>query len=118
MALDYGAERRKLRMVKLRGVRYRGGTTTTPSGRVESMCSLGLIAAEHHTPFDRGAVLSGVPRGGHSPRRRPGQGNQLADHGAGRMQGKRYWRHNTRVPRRSGGTRSLSISLMSGSARS
>lgn len=29
LALDYGAERRKLRVVKMRGVRYRAGTTTT-----------------------------------------------------------------------------------------
>lgn len=61
MALDYGAERRKLRVVKLRGVRYRGGyhDYSIKTGGIEVFPR--LIAAEHHTPFDRGAVLSGVP---------------------------------------------------------
>jgi circadian clock protein KaiC len=61
MALDYGAERRKLRMVKLRGVRYRGGyhDYTIRTGGLEVFPR--LIAAEHHTAFDRAAVQSGVP---------------------------------------------------------
>ena len=61
LALDYGAERRKLRVVKMRGVRYRGGSHdyTIRTGGVEVFPR--LIAAEHHTPFERTAVLSGVP---------------------------------------------------------
>lgn len=61
MTLDYGAERRKLRVVKLRGVRYRGGyhDYSIRTGGLEVFPR--LIAAEHHTPFERGAVLSGVP---------------------------------------------------------
>jgi len=59
-ALDYGAERRKLQVVKLRGVRYRGGyhDFTIRTGGIQLFPR--LVAAEHHTPFQPGAVLSGV----------------------------------------------------------
>jgi circadian clock protein KaiC len=61
VALDYGAERRKLRVVKMRGVSYRGGSHdyVIRTGGIQVFPR--LIAAEHHTPFERGAVLSGVP---------------------------------------------------------
>ena len=61
VALDYGAERRKLRVVKMRGVSYRGGyhDYVIRTGGIHVFPR--LIAAEHHTPFERGAVLSGVP---------------------------------------------------------
>ncbi len=61
MALDYGAERRKLRVVKMRGVSYRGGyhDYVIRTGGIQVFPR--LIAAEHHKPFERGAVLSGVP---------------------------------------------------------
>jgi circadian clock protein KaiC len=61
VALDYGAERRKLRVVKMRGVSYRGGyhDYVIRTGGIQVFPR--LIAAEHHTPFERGAVLSGVP---------------------------------------------------------
>jgi circadian clock protein KaiC len=60
LALDYGAERRKLRVVKMRGVRYRGGyhDYTIQTGGLHVFPR--LIAAEHHTPFRRSTVLSGV----------------------------------------------------------
>ena len=60
LALDYGAERRKLRVVKLRGVLYRGGfhDYTIKTGGLVVFPR--LVAAEHHTPFERGTVLSGV----------------------------------------------------------
>jgi circadian clock protein KaiC len=60
LALDYGAERRKLRVVKMRGVLYRGGyhDYTIRTGGV--LVFPRLVAAEHHTAFKRGAVLSGV----------------------------------------------------------
>ena len=60
LALDYGAERRKLRVVKMRGVLYRGGyhDYTIRTGGIVVFPR--LVAAEHHTPFKRGAVLSGV----------------------------------------------------------
>ena len=61
MALDYGAERRKLRVVKLRGVSYSGGyhDYVIRTGGIQVFPR--LIAAEHHRPFERAAVLSGVP---------------------------------------------------------
>jgi circadian clock protein KaiC len=60
LALDYGAERRKMRVVKMRGVLYRGGyhDYTIRTGGINVFPR--LVAAEHHTPFKRGAVLSGV----------------------------------------------------------
>ncbi len=60
LALDYGAERRKLRVVKMRGVLYRGGyhDYTIRTGGIVVFPR--LVAAEHHTPFKRGTVLSGV----------------------------------------------------------
>jgi circadian clock protein KaiC len=60
LSLDYGAERRKLRMVKLRGVRYRGGyhDYSIRTGGIEVFPR--LVAAEHHTPFERGSVRSGL----------------------------------------------------------
>ncbi|MGZ8398503.1 MAG: ATPase domain-containing protein [Gemmatimonadales bacterium] len=60
LALDYGAERRKLRVVKLRGVMYRGGfhDYTIRTGGIVVFPR--LVAAEHHTEFERGSVLSGV----------------------------------------------------------
>jgi len=60
VALDYGAERRKLRVVKMRGVLYRGGyhDYTIRTGGLEVFPR--LVAAEHHVPFERDTVLSGV----------------------------------------------------------
>jgi circadian clock protein KaiC len=60
LALDYGAERRKLRVAKMRGVRYRGGyhDYTIRTGGIEVFPR--LIAAEHHASFERRSVESGV----------------------------------------------------------
>ncbi len=60
VTLDYGAERRKLQVVKLRGVRYRGGyhDFTIRTGGIEVFPR--LIAAEHQTSFQPGTTLSGV----------------------------------------------------------
>jgi circadian clock protein KaiC len=60
MAFEYGAERRRLRVLKMRGVRYRGGhhDYTIRTGGLEVFPR--LIAAEHHTSFRRGTVSSGV----------------------------------------------------------
>ncbi|WP_343715513.1 ATPase domain-containing protein [Inquilinus sp.] len=59
LAIDYGAERRRLRVVKMRGIRFRGGYhdfTIEPGGlRIFPR----LIAAEHHTPFPAGVAPSG-----------------------------------------------------------
>jgi circadian clock protein KaiC len=60
LALDYGAERRKLRVVKMRGVRFRGGyhDYTIRTGGLDVFPR--LVAAEHFTPFERGSVVSGL----------------------------------------------------------
>lgn len=60
LALDYGAERRKVRVVKIRGVLYRGGYHDYTIRTGGLVVFPRLVAAEHHTPYQRGAVLSGV----------------------------------------------------------
>jgi circadian clock protein KaiC len=51
LALDYGAERRRLRVVKMRGKAFRGGyhDFTIEKGAVAIYPR--LVASEHHTPF-------------------------------------------------------------------
>src|ERR1700761_6202778 len=59
-AQDYGSERRRLRVVKMRGVRYRGGyhDFVIETGGVQVFPR--LIAAEHHRPFTGDLVGTGV----------------------------------------------------------
>lgn len=61
-AEDYGAERRRLRVVKMRGVKYRGGyhDFVIETGGVGVFPR--LIAAEHHREFSIELVSTGVPR--------------------------------------------------------
>ena len=72
--LDYGAERRRLHVVKMRGIAFRGGyhDFTIESGGLSIFPR--LIAAEHHKPFigeDAGSgsaeldalIGGGIPRG-------------------------------------------------------
>ena len=51
LALDYGAERRRLRVIKMRGIRFRGGfhDFTIEQGGLRIFPR--LIAAEHHKSF-------------------------------------------------------------------
>jgi circadian clock protein KaiC len=51
LSLDYGAERRRLRVKKMRGIAFRGGyhDFTIQTGGIEVFPR--LIAAEHHKPF-------------------------------------------------------------------
>ncbi len=59
LAIDYGAERRRLRVVKMRGISFRGGFhdfTIEPGGLA---IYPRLVAAEHHKPFEVGFVDSG-----------------------------------------------------------
>lgn len=60
LALGYGAERRRLRVVKLRGSRFRGGfhDFNIQTGGVEVYPR--LMAAEHHQEFNSECVTSGV----------------------------------------------------------
>jgi circadian clock protein KaiC len=61
LARDYGAERRRLRVVKYRGRRYRGGfhDFTIETGGVEVFPR--LVSSEHHAPFTRQTVPSELP---------------------------------------------------------
>ncbi|HET8541268.1 MAG TPA: ATPase domain-containing protein [Anaeromyxobacter sp.] len=56
----FGAERRRLRVLKLRGLRYRGGyhDFIIKTGGVDVFPR--LVAAEHHREFERAPVSSGV----------------------------------------------------------
>ena len=60
LAPSYGAERRRVRIIKYRGVRFRGGyhdvTITTGGLNVFPR----LVASEHRTPFVRGRLSSGI----------------------------------------------------------
>lgn len=59
IALDYGAERRRLRVVKMRGIKFRGGfhDCTIKTGGLEIYPR--LVAAEHHKAFDGAFTPSG-----------------------------------------------------------
>lgn len=61
LAPNYGAERRRLRVVKYRGTAYRGGyhDFTIAHGGVAAFPR--LVAAEHRRSFPRGALSSGIP---------------------------------------------------------
>ncbi len=61
LALDYGAERRRMRIVKLRGSRYRGGyhDFTIDQGGLHIYPR--LVASEHHSAFDATAISAGNP---------------------------------------------------------
>jgi circadian clock protein KaiC len=59
VALDYGAERRRLRVKKMRGIKFRGGyhDFTIQTGGVSVFPR--LVAAEHHKPFVGDVTQSG-----------------------------------------------------------
>ncbi len=59
LAIDYGAERRRLRVIKMRGIRFRGGyhDFTIETGGLAIYPR--LIAAEHHQPFETAHTPSG-----------------------------------------------------------
>jgi circadian clock protein KaiC len=58
-ALDYGGERRRLRVKKMRGVKFRGGYHDFVIERGGLKVFPRLIAAEHHKPFVGDTVKSG-----------------------------------------------------------
>jgi circadian clock protein KaiC len=60
LAVEYGAERRRLRVIKLRGARFRGGyhDFNIETGGVRVFPR--LIAAEHRQQFAKESVTSGV----------------------------------------------------------
>jgi circadian clock protein KaiC len=59
-APDYGAERRRMRILKYRGTRYRGGyhDMTIATGGVNVFPR--LVASEHRTKFARDAIPTGI----------------------------------------------------------
>ncbi len=60
LAPEYGAERRRLRVAKMRGRSYRGGYHDFRIIRGGLEVYPRLVASEHHAEFDRGQVQSGV----------------------------------------------------------
>lgn len=59
-APEYGSERRRLRVVKLRGARYRGGYHDFILQTGGVIVYPRLVAVEHHDPIGTGLVASGV----------------------------------------------------------
>jgi circadian clock protein KaiC len=59
LTIDYGAERRRVRVVKMRGVSFRGGFHDFSIKRGGLEIYPRLVAAEHHTQFKPGLTLSG-----------------------------------------------------------
>ncbi|MET3926983.1 ATPase domain-containing protein [Devosia sp. 2618] len=61
LAPTYGAERRRLRVIKYRGQAYRGGyhDFTIKHGGVDVFPR--LVASEHRTEYDRSALTSNIP---------------------------------------------------------
>jgi circadian clock protein KaiC len=59
LAVDYGGERRRLRVVKMRGIQFRGGyhDFTIASGGLRVFPR--LVASEHHMEFSAGVAPSG-----------------------------------------------------------
>jgi circadian clock protein KaiC len=58
---EYGAERRRLRVVKYRGVQFRGGFHDYVIRRGGIEVFTRLVAAEHRTPVERGRIASELP---------------------------------------------------------
>ena len=61
LAPEYGAERRRLRVVKMRGKPFRGGFHDFAIRRGGLDVFPRLVAAEHRRPFPAGHLASGVP---------------------------------------------------------
>jgi circadian clock protein KaiC len=61
LTLDYGAERRRLRIKKMRGIKFRGGyhDFIIETGGIKVFPR--LVAAEHHKPFIGDLTKSGSP---------------------------------------------------------
>lgn len=59
LAIDYGAQRRRLRIVKMRGIDFKGGFHDFTIRRGGLHIYPRLVAAEHQKAFNADAVLSG-----------------------------------------------------------
>jgi circadian clock protein KaiC len=60
LAPVYGAERRRVRVMKYRGAQYRGGYHDFTIKRGGLLVYPRLVAAEHHADFERARVQSGI----------------------------------------------------------
>src|SRR3712207_9534221 len=60
LAPVYGAEKRRLRVIKMRGTGFRGGYHDLIIRKGGVQVFPRLIAAEHHREFDTGSVRSGI----------------------------------------------------------
>src|SRR5262249_45228267 len=56
----YGDKRRQLEVLKLRGIKYADGLHDFTIQTGGPAAYPRLVAAEHHTPFERGPIASGV----------------------------------------------------------
>jgi circadian clock protein KaiC len=61
LAIDYGAQRRRLRVVKMRGIEFKGGFHDFTIHKGGLRIYPRLVAAEHHTHFESELVSSGNP---------------------------------------------------------
>jgi circadian clock protein KaiC len=61
LAIDYGAQRRRLRVVKMRGIDFKGGFHDFTIRHGGLRVYPRLVAAEHHKDFDTEVLLSGNP---------------------------------------------------------
>ena len=61
LALEYGSDRRRLRVIKLRGSRFRGGYHDFNIETGGVVVFPRLIAAEHRLPFVKGNATSDIP---------------------------------------------------------
>jgi circadian clock protein KaiC len=60
LATDYGAERRRMRVLKMRATAFRGGLHDFVIRRGGLDVFPRLVAAEHHTDFDDREASSGI----------------------------------------------------------
>jgi circadian clock protein KaiC len=59
LAIDYGAQRRRLSVIKMRGIEFRGGFHDFIIAKGGLKIFPRLVAAEHHNPFKAGFTPSG-----------------------------------------------------------
>ena len=86
LAIDYGAERRRLRVIKMRGISFRGGFHDFTIGKGGLEIYPRLVAAEHHKTSS-GNSAQRERRTRHSAGRRPGARHErVADRRSRRRQ--------------------------------
>ena len=76
LAIEYGAERRRLRIVKMRGIAFRGGYHDFVIRRGRPEVFPRLVAAEHHKPFVGEFAVQRQRGVGPDAGRRPGTRHQ------------------------------------------